>query len=165
MPLLRDEFRPAPGLSNGHAQTFYAALARRPRRPALERRRVETPDGDFVDIDVLRGDSSAPTMLLLHGLEGSSSASYISELLRLCAQARWNAWALNFRGCSGAPNRTLASYCSGDTRDLRWVAPMLPRPSFAVGYSLGASVLLNGLARGGVYSMPRLPSALHFSWP
>lgn len=147
MPRLPDDFTPAFGLSNGHAQTFFAALARRPSRPALTRRRLDTPDGDFVDVDVLEGDPTAPTVLLLHGLEGSSSSSYISELLRLLAARRWSAWALNFRGCSGEPNRTKASYCSGDTRDLAFLAPLLPRPRFAIGFSLGASVLLNGLAR------------------
>ncbi len=147
MPLLPDDFAPAFGLSNGHAQTFFAAFARRPARPPLTRRRLDTPDGDFVDVDVLEGDPTAPTVLLLHGLEGSSSSSYISELLRLLAARRWNAWALNFRGCSGEPNRTKASYCSGDTRDLAFLVPLLPRPRFAIGFSLGASVLLNGLAR------------------
>lgn len=147
MPRLPDDFEPATFLSNGHAQTFFAALRRKPQRPRLERRRVDTPDGDFVDVDVLHGDPHAPTVLLLHGLEGSSSSSYVSELLRLFAERRWNAWALNFRGCSGEPNRTAASYCSGDTRDLAFLVEQLPRPRFAIGFSLGASVLLNGLAK------------------
>lgn len=147
MPLLEDDFVPALGLSNGHAQTFFAALRRKPPRPPTTRRRFETPDGDFVDVDILQGDSKAPTVLLLHGLEGSSSSSYISELLHLFSLRRWSAWALNFRGCSGEPNRTAAAYCSGDTRDLAFLAPLLPRPAYAIGFSLGASVLLNGLAR------------------
>lgn len=147
MPRLPDDFVPAMGLSNGHAQTFFAALRRKPARPHLERRRFDTPDGDFIDVDVLRGEATAPTVLLLHGLEGSSSSTYITETLRLLAARRWNAWALNFRGCSGEPNRRPASYCSGDTRDLAFLAEQLPGPRFAIGFSLGASVLLNGLAR------------------
>lgn len=147
MPLLDDDFVPAFGLSNGHAQTFFAALRRNPRRPETKRRRFDTPDGDFVDVDVLDGELGAPTVLVLHGLEGSSSSSYVSEVLRLFALRRWNVWALNFRGCSGEPNRTQAAYCSGDTRDLAFLAPLVPRPAFAIGFSLGASVVLNGLAR------------------
>ncbi|MBL8921096.1 MAG: alpha/beta fold hydrolase [Myxococcaceae bacterium] len=147
MPRLPDDFRPALGLSNGHAQTFFAALRRRPKVPPLTRRRFETPDGDFVDVDVLEGEVGAPTVLLLHGLEGSSASSYIAETLRLLAAKRWNAWALNFRGCSGEPNRVPASYCSGDTRDLAFLVERLPGPRFAIGFSLGASVLLNGLSR------------------
>lgn len=147
MPLVPDEFRPAFGLSNGHAQTFFAALRRRPTRPPVVRRRFDTPDGDFIDVDVLEGEPGRPTVLVLHGLEGSSAASYVSEVLRLCAERRWSVWALNFRGCSGEPNRALAAYCSGDTRDLAFLVERLPRPRFAIGFSLGASVLLNGLAR------------------
>lgn len=147
MPRLTDDFVPATALSNGHAQTFFAALRRKPVRPPLTRRRFDTPDGDFIDVDVLEGDSRAPTVLLLHGLEGSSSSTYVSETLRVLAARRWNAWALNFRGCSGEPNRVAASYSSGDTRDLAFLAAQLPGPRFAIGFSLGASVLLNGLAR------------------
>ncbi len=147
MPRLTDDFVPAPALSNGHAQTFFAALRRRPARPPLTRRRFDTPDGDFIDIDVLEGAPGAPTVLLLHGLEGSSSSTYVSETLRLLAARRWNAWALNFRGCSGEPNRVAASYSSGDTRDLAFLTPQLTGPRFAIGFSLGASVVLNGLAR------------------
>lgn len=145
--MLPDDFQPAFGLSNGHAQTFFAALRRRPERPPLTRRRFDTPDGDFVDVDVLESQPGRPTVLLLHGLEGSSAAGYVSEVLRLLSARRWNAWALNFRGCSGEPNRALAAYCSGDTRDLSFLVERLPSPRFAIGFSLGASVLLNGLAR------------------
>jgi len=147
MPRLPDDFVPATALSNGHAQTFFAALRRRPARPPLTRRRFDTPDGDFIDVDVLRGETRAPTVLLLHGLEGSSSSTYVSETLRVLAARRWNAWALNFRGCSGAPNRVAASYSSGDTRDLAFLVAQMLGPRFAIGFSLGASVLLNGLAR------------------
>ncbi|MCU0697736.1 MAG: alpha/beta fold hydrolase [Myxococcaceae bacterium] len=147
MPVVHDDFRPAWGLSNGHAQTFFAALRRRPARPMTVRRRFDTPDGDFVDVDVLEGDPQQPSVLVLHGLEGSSSATYVAEVLRLLEARRWNAWALNFRGCSGEPNRALAAYCSGDTRDLAFLVEQLPRPRYAIGFSLGASVLLNGLAR------------------
>lgn len=148
MPVVADDFTAAWGLSSGHAQTFFASLARRPSRPALSRRRVETPDGDFVDVDVLTGQPGRPTVLVLHGLEGSSSSSYVSEVLRRLSALGWGGWALNFRGCSGEPNRTRAAYSSGDTRDLSLLVPMLPEgPRFAVGFSLGASVLLNGLAR------------------
>jgi predicted alpha/beta-fold hydrolase len=150
MPRLPDDFVPATALSNGHAQTFFAALRRRPARPPLTRRRFDTPDGDFIDVDVLEGAPGAPTVLLLHGLEGSSSSTYVSETLRLLAARRWNAWALNFRGCSGEPNRVAASYSSGDTRDLAFLVPQLKGPRFAIGFSLGASVVLNGLARLGV---------------
>lgn len=147
MPLVPDDFRPATGLSNGHAQTFFAALMRKPQTPVLRREHVPTPDGDVIDVDRLDGEVGAPTVLLLHGLEGSSGSSYVRETLRLVAARRWNAWALNFRGCGTTPSSALASYSSGDTRDLAFLVARLPAPRFAIGFSLGASVLLNGLGR------------------
>ena len=147
MPRLPDDFLPAAFLKDGHAQTLFAQVAR-PRRPLpLQRRRLETPDGDFVDVDVLEGRPGAPTVLLLHGLEGSTDSGYMQLTLEGCRERGWGAWALNFRSCSGVPNRHLASYSSGDIRDAAWLVPQLPGPALAVGFSLGASVLLNLLAR------------------
>jgi hypothetical protein len=149
MPLLDDDFRPASGLSDGHAQTMWGVLARRPVALPLRRERLDTPDGDFVDVDVLDAQPGAPTVLVLHGLEGSTKSGYVQQVLKGLHARGWGACALNFRGCSGPANRLAASYCSGDTRDARWLVARLPRPRAAVGFSLGASVLLNLLAQDG----------------
>jgi uncharacterized protein len=147
MTRLPDDFVPALGLGEGHAQTLFAQLAR-PRHPLpLRRRRLSTPDGDFVDVDVLDGRPGAPAVLLLHGLEGSSESGYVQVMLEGCLARGWTAWALNFRSCSGEPNLHAASYSSGDFRDVAWLVPQLPSPAVAVGFSLGGSVLLNLLAR------------------
>jgi predicted alpha/beta-fold hydrolase len=54
---------------------------------------------------------------------------------------------MNFRGCSGEPNRALRSYHSGDTEDVSWLLGLLriryPAARLgAVGFSLGGNVLL-----------------------
>jgi predicted alpha/beta-fold hydrolase len=125
--------------------------------------RLDTPDGDFVDVDLLDGESGAPTVLVLHGLEGSSRAGYVQQVLAELAARRWSGVALNFRGCSGEPNRQAASYSSGDVRDVRWLLARLPSPKAAVGFSLGGSVLLNLLAKGG--EPPGLFAAAAISTP
>lgn len=149
MPLLDDDFRPAAGLTDGHAQAVFAAVVRRPRRLPLRRVRLDTPDDDFVDVELLDGEPGAPTVLVLHGLESSSQAGYVQQVLAELAARRWSGVALNFRGCSGEPNRQAASYSSGDVRDARWLLARLPGPKAAVGFSLGGSVLLNLLAKDG----------------
>lgn len=156
MPRLDDDFVPASGLRDGHAQTFFGNVARRPGRLPLRRVRLETPDADFVDVDVLDGEAGAPVVLLLHGLEGSSASGYVQKMLAGLAQRRWSGVALNFRSCSGEPNLQPASYCSGDVRDARWLLPRIGElfeapigARAAVGFSLGASVLLNLLAKHG----------------
>ena len=141
-------FIPAPGLEHPHAQTIFASLLRGRRVPLLRRERLATPDGDFLDVDILDAPERAPRLLCLHGLEGSSASGYVREQLRLAQARGWGAWALNFRGCSGTPNRRAHSYNSGDPTDARFVAEQLRQrhphaPLFATGYSLGGSVLLN----------------------
>jgi hypothetical protein len=144
---LSDDFTPAPGLGNGHAQSLFGVLARPLVSLPLRRERRETPDGDFVDLDVVRGVRGAPTVLLLHGLEGSSASGYMQLMLRGCALRGWTGVAMNQRGCSGELNRLVRAYSSGDFRDLSWLVPEQTGVVFAVGFSLGASVLLNYLAR------------------
>jgi uncharacterized protein len=148
-------FHPARGLEHPHAQTIFASLLRGRRIPLLRRERLRTPDGDFVDVDILPAPETAPRLLLLHGLEGSSDSGYVREQLRLAQANGWGAWALNFRGCSGTPNLQAHSYNSGDWKDARFVAEVIrqrhPRARlFASGYSLGGSVLLNLLSLSDV---------------
>ena len=47
-------FRPAWWLPGAHLQTLYPSLIRRRAHPALERERLELPDGDFIDLDWTR---------------------------------------------------------------------------------------------------------------
>jgi uncharacterized protein len=148
-------FVPAAGLAGPHAQTLFAHFVRPRRLPAVSRRRWELPDGDFVDVDVLAARRpDAPRVLVLHGLEGSSrGSSYVAACLRGAAQRGWGAVALNFRSCSGFENRLPISYNAGATEDPLWVLRRLrdeaPGPVFAIGFSLGANVLLKLLADSG----------------
>jgi predicted alpha/beta-fold hydrolase len=148
MALLDDDFRPMPGLWDGHVQTLVGSAWRPRLELPVRRERRTTPDGDFIDLDLLEGAPGAPKVLLLHGLEGSSSSGYVQVMLRDLAARGWSAIALNARGCSGEPNLLPASYSSADDRDLAWLVGQLEAPRlYVVGFSLGASVLLNFLAQ------------------
>ena len=163
MPTLPDDFRPAFGLSYGHAQSLFGVMARPKLALPVRRERRQTPDGDFVDLDVLDGQPGKPTVVLLHGLEGSSTSGYMQLTLKEVQARGWSGLALNARSCSGEPNRQAASYSSGDFRDLSWLTKTLTGPVYAVGFSLGASVLLNFLARDEGAS--RLSAAVAISAP
>ncbi|WP_163870034.1 hydrolase [Myxococcus eversor] len=140
-----EPFVAAPGLTNEHAQTIYANLVRSRHVPPLRRERRELPDGDFVDLDTFDGPTGAPHVVALHGLESSSRAGYITAILRGAAERGWGATALNFRSCSGEPNRLARTYHSGHIDDalglLRDLRERATGPLFAVGFSLGANVL------------------------
>lgn len=145
-----NEFRPAWWLNNRHLQTIYPALLRRALAPiGLHRERLETPDGDFVDLDWLY-DQQPRLAILLHGLAGSSGSGYIVGLQRRLHDLGIGSVALNFRGCSGEMNRLARCYHSGDTEDLdflyRTLRRRLPDTALAaVGFSLGGNVLLKWL--------------------
>jgi predicted alpha/beta-fold hydrolase len=149
-------FVPARGLGHPLAQTVFAAIARRwPAAVLVERERWEMADGDFIDVD-LAAPAGPPRgfLVLVHGLEGSSRAGYMTGLLAL-AQARGLAVAaMNFRSCSGEENRLARSYHSGASDDLRFVvgraiARHAGLPGAVAGFSLGANVTLKWLAEEG----------------
>ncbi len=150
MPRLKNStFKPAWWLRNPHLQTLWPALFRRARRPATLRERLSTPDGDFVDLDWC-GEATKPIVILLHGLTGSSQSGYIAGMQHALTERGFRSVALNFRGCSGEPNRTARCYHSGETEDLDDVYRHIRRkhPDVAlgaVGFSLGGNVLLKWL--------------------
>src|SRR5712692_2500444 len=75
------QFEPLRWLRGSHAQTVFGTLLRPGPRLPLRRERWELPDGDFLDVDRLEGPAAAPLLLVLHGLEGSSSSHYVRGLL------------------------------------------------------------------------------------
>jgi predicted alpha/beta-fold hydrolase len=109
-------------------------------------------------------------VLLLHGLEGSCRSHYMQGLLGLAHEAGWRAVVLNFRSCSGEPNRLPRFYHSGDTGDLDEVVRMLAarEPDLAVvavGVSLGGNVLLKWLGEQGEAAPAAVRAAVGISVP
>ena len=161
MPFDRSPFHPAVGLGNPHLQTLWGPFIRRQPGLSRTRERLWLDDGDFLDLDWHGPHSAqAPLVVVLHGLTGSSQSPYVIGLQRALAACGWASVAVNWRGCSGEPNRLARSYHSGISEDLAQVVEHLRRvrplaPLHAVGYSLGGNVLLKYLGERGA------DSALH----
>jgi len=139
-------------LRNGHVQTIYPAVCRRIDGVRYRRERLELTDGDFVDLDWSRiGGRSA--VVISHGLEGSSQGIYVKGMVRAFNRRGWDAAALNFRGCSGEPNRLARFYHSGASEDLwhavRHVASRGYERVALIGFSLGGNVTLKLLGELG----------------
>lgn len=155
-------------LPGGHAQTLYPYLFFRPPLAILRRERVDTPDGDFVDLDWIDGPPGSPVVVLFHGLEGSSRSHYSLGLLRAAARRGWRAVVPHWRGCSGEPNRLPRAYHSGDHAEVGWMLRAIRArigegtEAFAIGVSLGGSALLNWLGREAA---PTLAAAASISAP
>ncbi len=164
-------YRPPWWLKGGHAQTLAGKLFKPKPDLDLRRERLDTPDGDFIDLDFMpEPQSPRPIVLVLHGLEGSARRSYVLTMLAaLEAQGLWGV-GLNFRSCSGEPNRTTRFYHSGETGDLAHVLAMLAkrfpgRPMGAVGFSLGGNALLKYLGEVGGSEGAPLGAAAAISVP
>ena len=99
-------------LPGGNAQTLWAALyAQRHFGPApvWQRTRWDTPDGDFIDVDLSTHTvpPGAPLLVLFHGLEGSSASQYAVAFADFAASEGLAFAVPHFRGCSGEINRAL----------------------------------------------------------
>jgi len=162
-------FRPSRWLPGGHAQTIFGTLLRAFPRPKTTRERWDLPDGDFIDVDLLAAPAGAPSILLLHGLEGSARSHYVRGMLALAGRHGLQAFALNFRSCSEEPNRLLRSYHSGETEDLGFaVQRVLARtagPLLLCGFSLGGNVLVKWLGEQGADVPRRIAAAAAVSVP
>lgn len=170
-----EPFRPAPGLGNAHVQTVLATRWRASRGITFQRVRIDTPDGDFIDLDVprLAGidlPAGAPVVLLLHGLEGNARRPYALDLYRHLALQGIRSVGMNYRSCSGEMNRTARSYHAGATDDVAlahgWLDQRFPGAAKGmVGVSLGGNMLLKYLGERGAETAVRLRAAAAISPP
>jgi hypothetical protein len=145
------EFEPHPLLRHPHAQTLASTfLPRRfPRLPRSVAREFEIEPGTRI-----RGachwqavPQERPTLVLVHGLEGSSESGYMLGLAERAFLAGWNAVRLNQRNCGGTESLTPTLYNSGLSGDYRAVlAELIERDSlpeiFFAGYSMGGNLVL-----------------------
>ena len=155
MPVVAESSYRAPLLfSNPHVQTVYPSLFRRVTGVTYSRKRINTPDEDFVDLDV-SSVAAERIAIVLHGLEGDSGRGYMLGMVKALNRGGWDAAALNFRGCSGESNRQVRFYHSGDTGDLRAVISQISAQGkysemALVGFSLGGNVVLKYLGECGL---------------
>ncbi|MFW6324862.1 MAG: YheT family hydrolase [Desulfovibrionales bacterium] len=170
MPVIeKSTYKPPSLLPGGHLQTVYPVLFRKTPAVPYARERIETPDGDFLDIDWSRTGSSR-VAFLSHGLEGCSDKKYIRSMVRVLNKAGWDCAALNFRGCSGEINRTPRLYHSGTTDDLHTALTHVLltgryMEATLVGFSMGGNQTLKYLGEDDAKIPSQVSSAVVFSVP
>ncbi|MCC5941815.1 MAG: alpha/beta fold hydrolase [Balneolaceae bacterium] len=150
----KEHFKSAPWCVNGHVHTVLCSLLF--PSPTLHYQRVviDTPDDDFLELDVSEKGKDAPVAVLLHGLEGHSKRYYVTQLGEQLSARGFTVVSINFRGCGSKMNRQRKFYHSGETEDLhtiyKWVESEYPNsPIVSAGFSLGGSALLNYLKAHG----------------
>lgn len=153
---INPSFKSAPWCFNGHVHTILCSqLFTSPLLP-LERIKIDTPDNDFIELDILNHFDKNPVIVLFHGLEGHSRRYYMTQLASHLKQRGNNVILMNFRGCGSRLNLQKRFYHSGETDDLdtvfKWIDLHFPHSSIgAAGFSLGASALFNYLKKYGTH--------------
>jgi hypothetical protein len=122
-------FAPHPLFAGPHAQTIVSSL-HYPRRKSFradralyESRLFEVEPGTRVLIRCRWQPErrAAPTLLLMHGLEGSSDSLYVMGTARKSYALGFNIVAMNMRNCGGTEHLADTLYHSGMTEDIRRV--------------------------------------------
>jgi uncharacterized protein len=150
-------FRPRRGLRGGHIQTLASFfLPRKFKLAPSEERFVEVEPG----IQVLchchwQADrENALTVIVVHGLEGSSDSEYMLGIADKGLRAGMNVVRVNQRNCGGTDHIAPTLYNSSLSNDLVAVAQNLIKNDgisrFAlVGYSMGGNLALKAAGEWG----------------
>ena len=148
----RVSFNPVWWAFNGHVHTVASSFSS-VLPVEVSTIEIETPDDDFLEIDVYNLENEKPIVALFHGLEGSSQRFYIRNLIHDLSLIGISSVALNFRGCGTKMNNKPRFYHSGETSDYAlffdWIKTRFPnKPIYAVGFSLGGNALIKYLGEG-----------------
>jgi predicted alpha/beta-fold hydrolase len=144
-------FVPHPRLRNGHVMTVYAWARERPAPP------LPAPETRLFDVTAdtqVSGDcfwqperSRGPAIIVLHGLEGSSSAHYMRGIAGKAYASGFSVVLLNQRNCGNTEHLSPGLYHSGLTEDAAFVMGQLASREgidrvVVAGYSLGGNLAL-----------------------
>jgi predicted alpha/beta-fold hydrolase len=145
MPIITSDFTASFPFTNKHFSTIYRTVFTNPK-VNFTRKRIETKDGDFLDLD-FSCVHSKKAAILIHGLEGSSNSKYILSTTHYLNLQNIDVIVINLRGCSGELNRYYKAYHSGETGDLDFVIHTISKEYTyekisLVGFSLGGNVVL-----------------------
>ena len=157
-------FKPRRWLGGGHVQTLASFLITRHFRvPAPEERLIEVAPG----VKVLchchwQADRArALTIIIVHGLEGSSESQYMLGITEKALAAGMNVIRYNQRNCGGTGALATVLYHSGLSEDVAAVArEVIARDGVSrlalVGFSMGGNIVLKLAGEWGSEAPPQL---------
>ncbi len=156
-----ESFRPRRGLHSAHAQTIAShILPRHDTLPSPERRVFNIEDGVQV-LCMCHWQSAATvaaTLIIVHGLEGSSDSQYVIGTANKAWDAGMNVVRMNVRNCGGTEALCRTLYHSGLSGDIDMLVRELIRGKalsrvVLAGFSMGGNQVLKlaGEWGSGVY--------------
>jgi predicted alpha/beta-fold hydrolase len=162
-----NDFVPRRFLRGGHAQTIAGNFMKRANLlPPPEERLFSIEQ----DVQLLCHCHWQPqrqnrlTLILVHGLEGSSKSGYVIGTASRAWARGWNVVRMNIRGCGGTEHLSSTLYHSGLSQDVeKLVAEMiaddgLQRVALA-GFSMGGNQVLRATGMWGTKHPPELIAA------
>ena len=154
-----NEFSPSLPFRNPHLMTLVPRYWPRPYwdqgLPHIERLFTVAPDTQLLGVcHWQRAPTTSPSVLLLHGLEGSAESHYMRGLAAKAFQAGFNVIRMNQRTCGGTDHLTPTLYNSGLSADYRAILRELTDRDrlpciWLVGYSMGGNLLLKAAGEMG----------------
>lgn len=154
-----NQYEPSWWFRSGHLQSIYSSICAPRYFPNYHRQRIETSDGDFLDLDwsfASNNRDNHPSLVILsHGLEGNTSRNYITGMAGHLNNAGLDVLAWNYRGCSGEVNRKRRLYHNGSIDDLERVVDHALRTGYEnvagndVSHSKYKNIFLVGFSMGG----------------
>lgn len=148
---MTEPFRARRGLSGGHTQTIASfLLPRHIHLPRAEERLVEVAPGVQVRVWCYWQEKERPqamTVIVVHGLEGSSESQYMLGVARNGLAAGMNVVLMNQRNCGGMDHCAPTLYNSSLSGDVAAVARSVVENDgmsrFALaGFSMGGNLVL-----------------------
>ncbi|NVJ87617.1 MAG: alpha/beta fold hydrolase [Algoriphagus sp.] len=170
MPNLNSNYPGPPFyLFNGHLETIIPSLYRKVHGVSYTREKIDTPDGDFLNLDWSRVGSES-LLIVSHGLEGDSQRHYVRGLAKLFNQHQIDVLAWNNRTCGGEINLQPILYHHGSSYDLDTVIEHVLKSKqyqeiILAGISMGGAQTLNYLGEKGDSLPPQVKKAAVYSTP
>jgi len=160
-------FVPRRGLRGGHLQTLAGNFFNRENRlPAPEERlfQVEPEVQVLCHCHWQREREPTLTLMIVHGLEGSSDSQYVIGTGSKAWDRGWNVVRMNVRNCGGTEGLTPTLYHSGLSGDIRAVINTLLEQErlehvALAGFSMGGNQVLKSVGEWGVEAPPQMIAA------
>ncbi len=162
-----DDFVPRRFLRGGHLQTIAGNFMPRANLlPEPEERLFQIePDVQILCHCHWQAERQKRlTLMIVHGLEGSSNSQYVIGTAGRAWTRGWNVVRMNVRGCGGTEQLSSTLYHSGLSQDVeKLVAQMIASDGLQkvtlAGFSMGGNQVLRAVGQWGAAAPPELIAA------